>query len=127
LRKFSACFVWSAIDQPRDLGPEQLLDIVERRERILDRIVQQAGDDRGTVELHAREDAGDRDGMREIRIARGAQLRAMRFRREDISAVQRVFIDIRIVGFDALDQLELAHDRGTRFGRASRRRSGGAS
>ena len=90
-------------------GAEHPLDVVERRDRVLDRVVQQPGDDRGAVELHPGEDAGDLDRMREIRIARGAQLRAMRLHRIDIGAVERVFVGIRVVGLDPLDQLELAH------------------
>jgi hypothetical protein len=48
----------------RDIGAEQLLDLLRRRERVLDRVVQQRGDDRLVVELQVGEDARDfdRDG-----------------------------------------------------------------
>ena len=75
---FDARQLGDAVDQPGDLGAEQPLDVVERRDRVLDRVVQQAGNDRGGVELHLREQARDLDRMREIRVARGAQLRAVR-------------------------------------------------
>ncbi len=35
-----------AVDQPRDLRPEQPLDLLDRGERVLDRVVQQCRDDR---------------------------------------------------------------------------------
>ncbi len=120
LRKFSACLVWSDCSSMRDSlvtpstsramsAPNSALDVVERRDRVLDRVVQQAGDDRGGVELHPGEDAGDLDRVREIGVARGAQLRAMRLHRIDIGAVERVLVRLRIVGLDPLDQLELPH------------------
>ena len=98
-----------AVDQPRDLRTEHALDVVEGRDRVLDRVVQQPGDDRGAVELHLGEDAGDLDRMGEIGVARGAQLRAMRLHRIDVGTVERVLVGVRIVGFDPLDQLELPH------------------
>ena len=93
--QFDARQLGHAVDQPRDLGAEQPLDVVERRDRVLDRVVQQAGDDRGAVELHLREEAGDLDRVREIRVARGAQLRAVRLHRIDIGAVERVLVGVR--------------------------------
>ena len=47
---------------PRVGVAEQPLDIVEGGDRVLDRIVQQGGHDRGGVELHFRQDAGDKAG-----------------------------------------------------------------
>ena len=63
-----------AVDQPRDLGPEMLLDILDRRERVLDRVVQQRGDDGFLVELQVGHQPGDFDRMAEIGIAAGALL-----------------------------------------------------
>ncbi len=112
------------VDELGDVGTEQALDVLERRHRVLDRVVQQPGDDRGGVELHPGEDARDLDGMREIGIARGAQLRAMRLHREDIGAVERILVGRGIVALDALDQLELAHHgRLPRRAGAARRRA----
>ncbi len=96
-----------AVDQPGDLRAEQPLDLVERGDRVLDRVVQDAGDDRLVVELQLGQDAGDLDGMAEIRVARGAQLAAVRLHRKDIGAVQHVLVRIRIVGVNALDEFIL--------------------
>src|SRR3546814_6542353 len=46
--------------------------------------------------------------MGEIRIARGALLRAMRLHRKDVSPVQKIFVGLGIVGADPLDELILA-------------------
>src|SRR5712691_10634114 len=100
-----------AVDEAADIRPEQLFDVVERREGVLDRVVQEAGDDRGGVELHLGEQPRDLDRVREIGVARSAQLRAMRLHRIDISAVERTLVRFRIVGFDELDELELPHHR----------------
>ena len=98
-----------AVDQPGGLLTKHALDVVEGRDRILNRIVQQPGDDRGAVELHLGEDAGDLDRMRKIGVAGSAQLCAMRLHRIDVGAVERGFVRVRIVGSDEFDQLELPH------------------
>ena len=96
-----------AVDQPRDVLAEQLLDLLGRRERVLDRVVEDGGGDRLVVELEVGEDAGDLDRMAEIGIARGALLDAMRLHREDVGAVDQPLVRVRIVGPDLLDQLIL--------------------
>ena len=110
-----------AVDEPGDFGAEQPFDVVEGGDRVLDRVVQQPGHDRGAVELHLGENAGDLDRMREIRVAGGAQLRAMGLHRIDIGAVERAFVGVRVVGFDELDELELPHHDGV-FPASFRRR-----
>ena len=118
LRKFSACLVWSDCSSMRDSLvtpstrraislPNSCSICSERRVRVLDRVVQQAGDDRGAVELHARQELGDVERMGEIGIARGPALRAMRLHGEDIGAVERVLIGRGIIGLYPLDQFEL--------------------
>src|SRR5260370_23383237 len=52
--------------------------------------------------------------MRKIRVARRAHLGAMRLHREDIGAIERVFVDGRVIGPDPLDELELTHHGGDR-------------
>ncbi len=59
-----------AVDQPGDLGAEMLLDLLDRGERILDRIVEQRGDDGLLIELQVGHQPGDFDRMAEIGIAR---------------------------------------------------------
>ena len=53
----------------RDLRPEQLLDALDRRQRVLDHVVEQAGGDRHHVELHVREEVGDGQRMDQVRLA----------------------------------------------------------
>jgi len=66
LRKFSACrcslvengialSLGDALDQVRNLRPEQLLDALDRGERVLDHVVEQARDDRRRVQAEVGE------------------------------------------------------------------------
>ena len=77
--------------------------------------MQQAGDDRGRVELHLREQTRDLDRVREIRVARSAQLRTVRLHRIDIGTVERGLVGLRVVGLDQLDQFELPHHDAVAF------------
>src|SRR3546814_4503864 len=45
-----------AVDQPRNVGPEVALDIVEGCDRVLDRIMKKTGDDRSRIELFRSEE-----------------------------------------------------------------------
>jgi hypothetical protein len=96
---------------------------------ILDGVVQQRGDDGGVIELEVGEDRRDLERMREIGIAGGAGLRAMRLHGVDIGAIQQILVGVRIIRPDALDQIVLPHHARTRrFGRLyrhSRRRRHG--
>ena len=105
-----------AVDQPRDVLAEQLLDLFGGRQRVLDRVVEDRGDDRLVVELEVGEDAGDFDRVAEIGVARGARLGAVRLHREDIGAVDQRLVGVGIVGPDLLDQFILAQHR-TKMGR----------
>ena len=95
------------VDQPRDIGAEQFLDLLVGGDGVLDRVVEDRGDDRLVVELQIGEDAGDFDRMAEIRVARGAHLGAVGLHREDIGAVEQGLVGIGIVGPNLLDQLIL--------------------
>ena len=97
-----------AVDQPGDVLAEQLLDLFGRRERVLDRVVEDRGDDRLVVELEVGEDARDLDRVAEIGVARGALLGAVRLHREDVGAVDQPLVRIGIVGPDLLDQFVLS-------------------
>ena len=119
LRRFSAARSFSRlrldlgelgdpVDQPRDVLAEQLLDLVGRRERVLDRVVQDRGDDRLVVEMQVGEDAGHLDRMAEIGVARGAGLGAVRLHREDIGAVDQRLVGVGVVGPDFLDEFILS-------------------
>ncbi len=106
---FEAAELGDAVDQAGDVLAEQAGDLVARGVGVLDRVVQQAGDDRGGVELHLGQDAGDLDGMGEIGVARGAQLGAVLLQAIDVGAVQHVLVRIRIVGLHALNEFELTN------------------
>ena len=133
LRKFSACLVLvglqfdarqlgDAVDQPGDLGAEQPLDLVERGDGVLDRVVQQAGDDRGACRASSRR--GCRrprpDGRNRDRPRRAAACRAPSWRRHRRGS-SRSSSAFGIVGLDPLDQLELPDHAGARPGGAARR------
>ena len=113
-----------ALDQHGDLFAEHLRNVVSRRRRILDHVMQQGRDDGGGVELVVGQYARDLDRVGEIGIARGPQLRAVHLHRIDVGAVQQRFVGGGVIGLDRLDQFELAHDRcalGIRQCRAFRR------
>ena len=86
---------------------EQLLDLLAGRERVLDRVVEDGGDDRLVVEVQVGEDAGHLDRVAVIRIAGGALLGAVRLHREDVGAVDHRLVGVRIVAPDLLDQFIL--------------------
>ncbi len=97
-----------SVDQPGDVLAEQFLDLLRGRERVLDGVVEDRGDDRLVVELEVGEDSGDFDRVAEIGVARRPHLRSMRFHREDVGAVDQSFVRIRIIGPDLLDQFILS-------------------
>ena len=78
---------------------------------VLDRVVQQRGRDGGVVELEVGQDRGDFERMREIGIARGALLLAMRLHGVDIGAVEQRLVGVGVVAAHPLDQLVLPHHR----------------
>ena len=135
LRKFSACLVRSennfqlgqlgdAVDQIGDLLAEIRLDVLIGGERVLDRVVQQRGDDGGHVELEVGEDGGDFQRMGEIGIARGAELLAMRRHGIDIGLVEQRLVGVGVIGLDPVDQLGLAHQLAPPRPRSGRGRNG---
>jgi hypothetical protein len=86
LRRFSAARSFSVIASILDSlvtpstsratsGPKRVLDFLDRRQGILDRIVQQRGDDRRLIQLQLGHQARNFDRMAEIGIAAGALLR----------------------------------------------------
>ena len=96
------------VDQPRDVLAEQLLDLLGRRERVLDRVVEDRGDDRLVVELEVGEDPGDLDRVAEIGVAAGPHLGAVGLHREDVGAVDQPLVGIGVIGANLLDQFILA-------------------
>ena len=89
-----------------------------RRERVLDRVVEDRGGDGLVVELEVGEDPRDLDRMAEIGVARGALLGAVRLHREDVGAIDQPLVRVGIVGADLLDQFVLSQHRLRWGGRA---------
>ena len=98
-----------ALDQRADIVAEHLVDLGAGRGGVLDRVVQQRGGDGRIVELEVGQDRRDFERMREIGIAGGALLLAMRLHGVDIGAVEQRLVGVRIVAAHALDQVVLPH------------------
>ena len=97
------------LDQRADIIAEHLIDLGARRGRILDGVVQQGSGDGGIVELEVGEDRRNFQWMREIGVAGGALLLAMRFHGVDVGSVEQAFVGLRIVAADPVDQVVLPH------------------
>ena len=67
-----------AVDQARHLGAEQTLDVGDGGAGVFDGVVQQRRDDRRGIQPVVGEDAGHFKRMREVGVAIGAGLRAVR-------------------------------------------------
>ena len=100
-----------AFHQVPDIRAEYLIDLRARGRRVLDRVVQQRRRDGGVVELEVGQNRRNFKRMREIRIARGALLLAVRLHGVDVGAVEQSFVGVRIVAADPLDQFVLPHHR----------------
>ena len=87
-----------AVHQIGDLLAEILLDVLIGDQRVLDRVVQQRGDDGGHVELELGQDGGHFQRMGEIGIARGAELLAMRGHGIDIGLVEQRLVGVGVIG-----------------------------
>ena len=76
--------------------------------RVLEDVVQEPGRHRGHVHLEVDEEAGDLEGVGEVRLAGGALLALVGALRESVGALQQVQVGARLVLRDLLDQrLEL--------------------
>ena len=93
-----------AIDQLRDLGAEIRLHLRQRRVRILDDVVQQAGDDRWHVEFELRDDHRDVQRMRYVGLARFALLVEMHPRRVVVRAPDQPDVGLGVVGLHPPDE-----------------------
>ena len=90
--------------------PNRLADFVDRDIAVLDHVVQQAGDDRRLVHLQVGQQAGDGDRVREVRVARMAQLLAVLHDGEDVGLVEFVVGRVRLVGLYAIDEFVLTQE-----------------
>ena len=107
------------VHQPRDLGAEMGLDILDGGERVFHGVVQQRGDDGGLIELQVGHQPGDFDGVREIRVATRALLAAVLLHGVDIGAVEHRLVGVGIVFEDLLDEFVLAQHPGEYGGGAA--------
>ena len=92
-----------AVDERGDLGSEDLLDLLDARQGVLHGVVEQAGGDRGNVELELGDDARDLERMGQIGLAGHALLSAVDLRRELVGAGDRVGVGDGVVGLDSAD------------------------
>ena len=97
-----------AIDQPRDLGPEIGLDILDGRQRILDRVVQQRGGDGLLVEAQIGHQPGDLYRVTEIGVTARALLRPVLLHGVHIGTVEHRLIGVRVIGLDPFNKFVLA-------------------
>ena len=107
--QFQPLQLGKAFDQRADLVAEDVIDLGARRLGILDGVVQQRRHDGGVIELEPGKDRRDLERVREKGIAGGSGLRAVRLHGVDIGAVEQVFVGVRIIRPDALDQIVLPH------------------
>ena len=124
LRKFSACR--SSLDEADSgialifvtpsttwatSGPKSVVDALDRREGVLDHVVEQAGGDRDGVELHVRQEVGDRQGMDQVRLPRMTNLSPVLEGGEDIRPPEQLDVGVRAVGPDFFKEiLEANHE-----------------
>ena len=73
--------------------------------------MQKRGGDGGVVEFEVGENRRHLDRVREVRVARGAPLLAMRLHGVDIGAVEQRFVGFGIVAAHPFDQVVLPHHR----------------
>src|SRR5690606_23829037 len=83
-------------------------DLLDRDQRIFDRVVEQRGDDRLLVELEVGHQPGDFDRMAEVGVAARALLRAVLLDGVDIGTVQKRLVGVRVVGLYPFHKLVLA-------------------
>ncbi len=112
-RELDGAELGDALDNVRDVGAEELLDALDRRLRVLDDVVEQAGGDRHDVELHVGEEIGHLERVDEVRLPGMADLSLVLERREHVRAPQQLDVGLGVGRPDLLDEvLEPNHDPG---------------
>ena len=94
-----------AVDQGGDFVAEELAHLVERGHRVFDHVVQQAGNDRGQVELELGDDERDVERMGDVRLARLALLLGVHPRRVLVGAADQLSVGLRIVRLDPRQEM----------------------
>ena len=82
-----------AVHERRDLLAELAAHLVQRRARVLDRVVQQRGGERGRVEPHPGADLRDAERMHDEVLAAGAALIGMTLAGEEEGALDELAVD----------------------------------
>ena len=82
-----------AVDDLRDFAAELALDVLDGVRRVLDDVVDEAAGDGDGVELQVREDTGDFDAVRDVRVAVAARLSGVRLFAEAVGARKQVRIE----------------------------------
>lgn len=98
-----------AFDQGADILAEEVVYLLPRRGRILDRVVQQRDGDRGFVQMHFGQDRRHFQRMGDVRIAACPLLLPVLLHGVDIGLVQQRLVDVGLVFLHALNELVLAH------------------
>ena len=107
-----------AIDQFRDFGAESFGQLVLGDALVFHHVVQQGGRQRVDVELPARADFRDGDGMRDVGRSAGAELAQVRLVREAIGFAHALYIVLVEIAADDFGQRRQRGDR--RSGRVRR-------
>ena len=89
----------------RDLRAEQFPDPLDRGQRVLDDVVEQAGRNRDGIELEIDEELGDGQGVDEVGFPGTAHLAPVLERREDVRPSEQFDVSVGAVGPDLLQQV----------------------
>ena len=111
-RKGDGADLGDALHHVSDFGPEMLLDFFDRRQRVFDDVVEEAGGDSHGVELEVGEEVGDREGVNQVGLARVAHLSLVLERGKDIRAPEQFDVGVRAVGPDLFEQILEANHLG---------------
>ncbi len=94
-----------AFDDVGHFRAEKLVDPLDRGQRVLDDVVQQARGDRHDVELHVCQEVGHREGVDQVGFPRMADLTAVLGGREHIRPAQELDVGVRAVGPDFFEEV----------------------
>jgi hypothetical protein len=100
------------LDEEGDLRAEEALDLLAGREGVLERVVEQAGDDRVFVDEEVEQDAGDLERMDQVRLAGEPLLAVVDLRGEDVGALEPLQVDLGVVVQEAVGDVVEAERRG---------------
>ena len=104
-RKGDGADLGDALHHVSDFGPEMLLDFFDRRQRVFDDVVEQAGGNCHRIEPHVGQDARHFQRMHQVRLSRMPYLTLVLERRKDVRPAQELALLIRGVAAHALKQV----------------------